>query len=79
MSKFQLKPRAASEQPATAEQFSSGAALVQSQTGGRSLKPIRVNFDLDPATHCRLRQRALDRGLSVAELLRDLITAELSK
>lgn len=79
MSKFKLGKRAApAEQPKTVEQFVAGAALVQSQTGGRAVKPVRINFDLDPTTHHRLKQRALDRDQKVAELVRDLIAVELS-
>lgn len=82
MSKFKLKPRAAGEAavpPGSVEQFAAGAAMVQTQTEGRPLKPVRINFDLDPATHRLLRQRALDRGISAANLIRQLIVIELSK
>lgn len=64
--------------PATSEQFAGGAAMVQSQTGGRPLKPIRVNFDLDVTTHRRLKLRAMERGTNVASLMRHLIETELS-
>lgn len=81
MSKFKLpsKPAAAAAQPLTAEQFAAGAAMVQSQSGGRPLKPIRVNFDLDPETHRRLKIRAVNQGVSVAQLVRELIETELAK
>lgn len=82
MSKFKLKPRAtgeSAEPPASLDQFIAGAAMVQTQTEGRPLKPVRINFDLDPAMHHRLRQRARDRGLSAANLIRQLIVNELSK
>ena len=64
---------------ASAEAFVAGAAMVQSQTMGRPLKPVRLNLDLDPATHQRLKMRAIERGTNVATLVRDLIGVELSK
>lgn len=79
--KFKIppKPVSASAAPESVEEFASGAAMVKSQTGGRPLKPVRINFDLDPAKHHRLRQRALDKGISVSNLVRDLIDADLAK
>lgn len=80
MSKFRVsaKPPSAPISPATRrEQFVEGAGMVQTQTAGRALKPIRVNFDLDLATHRRLKLRAMDRNLSVASLIRKLIEGEL--
>lgn len=80
MSKFKVSSRPAATAgavPATPEQFAEGAAMVRSQTGGRPLKPIRVNFDLDPVMHRRLKIRAIDQGLSVAEHVRRLIEGDL--
>jgi hypothetical protein len=79
MSKFKVssKPNPGPA-PASREQFAEGAAMVKAQTGGRPLKPIRVNFDMDLATHRRLKLRAIDRGLSVAQLVRQLIDVELN-
>lgn len=84
MSKFKIssKPTTMTNvtaQPMTPEQFVSSAAMVQSQTGGRPLKPIRVNFDLEPEMHRRLKMRAVTQGISVAQLVRQLIEAELAK
>ena len=80
MSKFKVTSKpAGSMPPVSAEQFAAGAAMVQSQTGGRPLKPVRVNFDLDPETHRRLKMRALNRGASVAQIVRQLIEDELAK
>ena len=80
MSKFKVssKPNSGTV-PATREQFADGAAMVQTQTGGRPVKPIRVNFDMDVATHRRLKLRAIEGGMSVAGLVRQLIEAELSR
>lgn len=80
MSKFKISTRSTSVPgPVTPEQFANGAAMVQAQTGGRPLKPIRINFDMDPATHRQLKVRAMDRNRTVAQLLRDLIRAELAR
>lgn len=80
MSKFQLKTRPATVAwPRSIEELAAGASLVQTQTDGRPVKPVRINFDLDPATHQRLKRRALDRHQAVAELVRELIVDELSK
>jgi hypothetical protein len=79
--KVSSKP-AAAPAPATAgtaAQFAAGAAMVQSQTGGRALKPIRVNFDMDPEAHQRLKMRAVMRGISIAQLVRELIENDLAK
>ena len=80
MSKFRLSNKPTSTPaPTTREQFADGAAMVQAQTGGRPLKPIRVNFDLDVVTHRRLKLRAIERGTSVASLVRQLIEGELCR
>lgn len=34
--------------PVSRDEFVGGAAMVQSQIGNRPLKPICMNFDLDP-------------------------------
>jgi hypothetical protein len=80
MSQFRLSNRPTSAPaPTTREQFADGAAMVQTQTGGRPVKPIRVNFDMDVATHRRLKLRAIERGTCVAQLVRQLIEKELSR
>ena len=81
MSKFKISSTSPTPQatPLTAEQFTSGAAMVQSQSGGRPPKPIRINFDLDPETHRALKIRAINQGVKVAELVRSLIAKELTK
>ncbi len=82
MSKFKIGPSAASKPasgsaPATAEEFAAGAAMVQSQAGSRPVKPVRLNLDLDPDTHRRLKIRAVESGTSIAQLVRELIAREL--
>ena len=81
MSKFKVttKPSNTVTAPLTVEKFTADAAMVQSQSGGRPLKPIRINFDLDPETHRALKIRAINQGLKVAELIRGLIAKELNK
>jgi hypothetical protein len=80
MSKFKVTSKPVVEKPPlTREQFAAGAAMVQSQTGGRPLKPIRINFDLDPEIHRRLKMRAVSRGVSVAQIVRQLIDDDLLK
>lgn len=65
--------------PDAYEAYLANAAMVKSQTGGRDVKPVRVNFDMDPPTHQRLKKHAIDRGMNVATLLRQLIEAELAR
>jgi hypothetical protein len=82
MSKFKIAPRVSSKPvagnaPATVEEFAAGAAMVQSQAGNRPPKPVRLNLDLDPETHRRLKMRAVESGTTVAKLVRDLIAREL--
>lgn len=64
--------------PNNPQEFAAGAAMVQSQTGGRALKPVRVNVDLDPEVHRSLKLLAMDRNTNIAGLLRDLINRELA-
>lgn len=80
MSKFKISPKSsapAPSKPMTAAEFAAGAALVQSQVGSRPAKPIRLNLDLDPELHRRLKVRAAEAGISIAELVRGLITREI--
>lgn len=64
--------------PTNPQEFAAGAAMVQSQTGGRALKPVRVNVDLDPEVHRSLKLLAMDRHTNIAGLLRELISRELA-
>jgi hypothetical protein len=82
MSKFKIPPRApttpaTSGTPVSIADFTSGAALVQSQAGARPPKPVRLNLDLDPDIHRQLKLRAVHDGTTVAELVRGLIKREL--
>ncbi|MFM0705628.1 ribbon-helix-helix protein [Paraburkholderia sediminicola] len=81
MSKFKIAPKT-SQPPAAApesvEAFAAGAAMVKSQTGDRPAKPIRLNLDLDPGMHRRLKIRAAEAGKSIAQLVRELIDRELT-
>lgn len=79
MSKFKLAPSPTPkiDDPITREQFVAGASLIHSQSARRPIKPVRVNFDLDPETHKRLKLRAIESGTTVAALVRDLIVSEL--
>ncbi|MGV7243798.1 toxin-antitoxin system HicB family antitoxin [Caballeronia sp. M23-90] len=63
--------------PATRDEFVSGAALVKSQAGTRPPKPVRLNLDLDPELHRSLKIRAIEQGMSVAQLVRGLIVKEI--
>jgi len=79
--KLKIKPTTGADPgaaPASADAFAAGAALVQSQTGPRPEKPVRLNLDLDPATHRRLKIAAIDRGISVAVLVRQAIEREIN-
>jgi predicted HicB family RNase H-like nuclease len=83
MSKFKIGPGTgsalipAAKPPTSIEEFAAGATLVQSQIGPRPAKPVRLNVDLDPETHRRLKMRAVESGVSIAELVRALIAREL--
>lgn len=85
MSKFKIPAKAATKSssnnppPSSVAEFAAGAAMVQSQSSERPPKPVRLNLDLDPDTHDRLKRRALDQKKTVAGLVRQLIDSELSK
>lgn len=81
MSKFKIAPKASqptATAPASVEAFAAGAEMVKSQVGDRPPKPIRLNLDLDPVTHRRLKVRAAETGISVAQMVRDMIERELT-
>lgn len=80
MSKFKIgaKPQAPAEAPTSIEAFGNAAPMVKAQTGGRGVKPVRLNLDLDPATHKRLKLAAIEAGEPVAALVRKWIDAGLS-
>lgn len=83
MSKFRIPTKSAlgeavAEVPRDRQEFAAGASLVQSQATSRGVKPVRINFDLDPTKHRQLKLRAIDNGETVADLIRRLIERELA-
>jgi len=50
---------------------------VRSQAGDRPPKPIRLNLDLEPELHRRLKLLAVESGVTIAQLVRTLIAREL--
>ncbi|MGF6858217.1 plasmid partition protein ParG [Paraburkholderia sp. CI3] len=78
-SKFKLAPSIASPEPrpANAEEFANGAGMVHSQQPQRPLKPVRLNLDLTPDLHERVRRRAADLRLTGAQYVRELILKDL--
>lgn len=80
MSKFKIAPTpkgSPAGKPTTKEEFVTGASMVQSQASSRPPKPIRLNLDLEPELHRRLKLRAVESGVTIAQLVRSLITREL--
>lgn len=84
--RFKLPPKpqpATGENPAgdgkRVEEFIQSAALADTITRGRGLKPMRLNLELDVEVHRRLKIHAVERGISVAKLIRGLIDQELSR
>ena len=80
--KFKISPRVAMPADQTGKslsqrEFVSSAALVQSQAGSRPPKPIRLNLDLDPDLHRQLKMRAVETGVTIAQIVRGLIVREL--
>lgn len=78
--RFNLKPREAkpaATDPMSATEFVERSAMIQSQSGSRPAKPVRINFDLTPDLHRRIKRRALDLDVSVADYVRTLITKDL--
>jgi len=59
------------------DQFIGSAALSDAVTQGRPLKPIRLNLDLAVDLHRRLKIRAAERGISISQLVRNVIEREL--
>jgi hypothetical protein len=80
MSKFKIsaKPPVPAETPGSIQEFGNAAPMVKAQTGGRGIKPVRLNLDLDPATHKRLKLAAIEAGVPVAVLVRQWIDNGLS-
>jgi len=81
MSKFKITPRlpVADSLPANIAEFGAGAALVKSQSPDRPVKPVRLNLDIDPALHQRLKEAAFYRSEKISVLVRQWITDGLEK
>jgi hypothetical protein len=79
--KFKIPPRPADVATGreSLEQFVEASALSTSVTQGRELKPVRINFDMSVEEHRILKRRAVDKGMSVAELVRQLIRTECAR
>ena len=78
-SKFKLRPHTARPElhPASSEEFSNDAGMVHSQQPPRPLKPVRLNLDLTPDFHERVKLRAADLRLTGAQYVRELILKDL--
>lgn len=78
-SKFKLpQPESTTESPPTdAEEFANGAGMVRSQKPPRPLKPVRLNIDLTPDFHERVKRRAAGLRLTGAQYVRELISKDL--
>lgn len=66
----------ASEPPRSVAEFAAAASLVHSQAQGRALKPMRINFDVDPEKHRLIEARAKADG-GIAKYMRRLIDQDL--
>jgi hypothetical protein len=78
-SKFKLSPHTAMPEPrpTNTEEFANGAGMVHSQQPPRPLKPVRLNLDLAPDFHERVKLRAADLRLTGAQYVRELILKDL--
>ena len=81
MSKFKIMPRLPDAEllPANIAEFGAGAALVKSQGSDRPVKPIRLNLDIDPALHQRLKEAAFHRNEKISVLVRQWIIYGLAQ
>lgn len=59
------------------QQFVDGAAMVLSQGGQHPVKPKRLNVDLDPLDHKRLKVAAAAANVSMADLIRQWVHEKL--
>lgn len=62
---------------AATQQFVDGAAMVQSQATAYPVKPKRLNVDLDPQTHKKLKVAAAAANVAMADLIRMWIDEKL--
>ncbi len=81
MSKFKIAPKSVTlaAAPASIEAFGAGAAMVKTQSGDRPEKPVRLNLDIEPALHRRLKQVAFDTDTKIAVLVRRWIGEGLGR
>jgi len=77
--KFTVPPHTAKPEPrpSSPEEFSNGAGMVLSQQQPRPLKPVRLNLDLTPDFHERVKRRAADLRMTGAQYVRELILRDL--
>lgn len=62
---------------AATQQFVEGASMVQSQASDYPVKPKRLNVDLDPQTHKKLKVAAAAANVAMADLIRMWIGEKL--
>ncbi|HHT8966386.1 TPA: hypothetical protein ACT5CR_005463 [Burkholderia cenocepacia] len=62
---------------AATQQFVDGASMVQSQAPDYPVKPKRLNVDLDPQTHKKLKVAAAAANVAMADLIRMWISEKL--
>jgi hypothetical protein len=76
---FVLQPHAAKPEPrpTSVEEFCNDAGMVRSQQPPRPLKPVRLNLDLTPDFHERVKRRAADLRMTGAQYVRELILRDL--
>jgi len=81
MSKFKIAPKPATPvaPPSSIEAFGAGAAIVNTQSRSRPEKPVRLNLDIEPALHRRLKQVAFDTDTKIAVLVRRWIEEGLGR
>lgn len=61
-----------------AKNFVSGAPASATEAKGERGKMVRVNFEIEPELHQRLKIHATVKGTSIRELLLKLIDKELA-
>jgi hypothetical protein len=82
MSKFKIPPKPVlppSPAPATIQDFGAASALAKSQAGNRPQQPVRLNLDIDPALHRRIKQAAFDADVKISVIVRQWIEEGLAR
>ncbi|WP_345812561.1 hypothetical protein AAGS40_00850 [Paraburkholderia sp. PREW-6R] len=79
-SKFKLSlPASTTEpRPISTEDFANAAGMVRSQREPRPPKPVRLNLDLAPDLHARVKLRAANLRFTGAQYVRELILKDLA-